>query len=116
MRWAYIQKPIKNLGSTCQESHLLHPMLRIMFHQKPQVYFQSSGLFLLMLYCKSDVIPLKSVDWSNTTMNVWRGRLVVFIVTLTLWETMKHFSFNYKNSMVDCNTGAFVYLDVHNVS
>lgn len=72
MRWGYIQKAIKNLGSTCQESHLFHLMLRIMFHQKPQIYFQSSGLSpLALLYCKSDVTPLKSADRSKTSMNVW---------------------------------------------
>lgn len=49
-------------------------------------------------------------------MNVWRGKLVVFIVILMLCESVKHFSFNYKNGVIDCNTEAFVYLNCHNVS
>lgn len=49
-------------------------------------------------------------------MNVWRGKLVVFIVILMLHESVKYSSFNYKNGMVDCNTEAFVYLNYHNIS
>lgn len=42
MRLGYIQKAIKNLDITCQESHLLYLMLRIIFHQKKKKKFISS--------------------------------------------------------------------------
>lgn len=55
------------------------------------------------------------MDQSDTGVDVWRGKLVVFTVILVLCESVKHFLFNYKNGMVDFNTEV-VYLDFHNVS
>lgn len=116
MRLGYIQKAIKNLDITCQESHLLYLLLRIIFHQKKKkslfpVFRSVSPLALC--YCKSDIM-LKPVDQSNSGTNVRRGRLVGFIVFLILCESVKHFSsFNYKIGVLDCSTEAFVYLNFH---
>lgn len=92
-------------------------------HAEDYVSPNTSGLFpvfrsvspLVLCYRGSDVVPLKSVDQSDTGVDVWRGKLVVFIVILVLRESVKHFSFNCKNGMVDFNTEV-VYLDSHNVS
>lgn len=53
MRSGYMQKSIKNLDITCQESHLLYLMLRIIFQQKKKKFISSlqvcfsSGFVLL---------------------------------------------------------------------
>lgn len=38
-----------NLDDACHKSHFLHLVLGIIFHQKSQVHFQSSGPSLLLL-------------------------------------------------------------------
>lgn len=90
MRWGYVQKAIKNLGGTCQESHLLYLMLRLMFLQNPQVYFETSALFLLLLCFKSDVVPLNSENWINRGVNVCELNLWVSWSSscyLKIWNT-----------------------------